>query len=442
MSIGLLVYLTVQVLGQDAVSQPKPQPTDPRGGLFIIRSTVNGKAGFVDLTGHIVIKPQFDDAGPFSEGLAAVSINKKWGFINSTGRVIIEPTFEFASAFSEELAPVAAGPELRWGFINKSGALVIRPRFDNAAPFHEGLAYVEVRGRTSYIDKTGKAVIENPRFERASSFKDGMAFVQIENSKGLSYIDKTGRIVIEPLSTYEEPHLFSEGLVPAIIGERREFGYVNKKGETVIRPQFKEAGDFSDGLAAVQIQEGTFGYIDKAGKFVIPPRFDGAKKFSEGFAPVAIGSMWGFISINGRLVIEPQFTNALPFAVGLAVVGVGLEDGYMNKSGKVVVRGDILPLKSRGALEPLSDLRLDSQPAGARIFLIGLRDWEDYDDGARIINDDTQMSLYEVLQGNTPITTKARNKVYMAVFKLNKRIEVRKVDVNVYNNNEVHVNFK
>ncbi|MCB0154437.1 MAG: WG repeat-containing protein, partial [Anaerolineae bacterium] len=37
--------------------------------------------GFIDPTGQVVICPQFDRAGPFSEGLASVEVDGKWGFI-------------------------------------------------------------------------------------------------------------------------------------------------------------------------------------------------------------------------------------------------------------------------------------------------------------------------------------------------------------------------
>src|SRR5712692_7147714 len=47
----------------------------------------NGKWGYIDKTGKMIISPQFDQAWGFQEGLAAVKIhsedgNGKWGFID------------------------------------------------------------------------------------------------------------------------------------------------------------------------------------------------------------------------------------------------------------------------------------------------------------------------------------------------------------------------
>jgi len=75
----------------------------------------------------IVIEPQFNDAGSFSEGLAAVKINGEWGFIDKTGKLIIEPQFDRAGSFFEGLAAVNIGGKFneekylfeggKWGFI-------------------------------------------------------------------------------------------------------------------------------------------------------------------------------------------------------------------------------------------------------------------------------------------------------------------------------------
>ena len=44
-------------------------------------------------------------------------------------------------------------------------------------------------------------------------------------------------------------------------------------------------GDFCEGFAKVQ-KDGNWGYIDKNGKLIIKPQFDDAGHFCEGFAMV------------------------------------------------------------------------------------------------------------------------------------------------------------
>ena len=52
----------------------------------------NGKWGFIDKTGKIIINPQFDEVDFFSEGLCAVKIGNKWGYIDKKGKYAWNPT--------------------------------------------------------------------------------------------------------------------------------------------------------------------------------------------------------------------------------------------------------------------------------------------------------------------------------------------------------------
>ena len=114
----------------------------------------------------------------------------------------------------------------------------------------------------------------------------------------------------------------SVGLFPVFV-QNGKHGYINKKGDIVINPQFDFALPFSEGLAPVKLAE-KLGYIDKTGKYVINPQFDEAFGHAEGLAAVYnLGDGWGYINKKGDIVINPQFYFAHPFSEGLASVCVG-----------------------------------------------------------------------------------------------------------------------
>lgn len=208
----------------------------------------------------------------------------------------------------------------RMGYIDKTGQFVIDPRFRLADSFSEGLAAVRVAGggrRIKYIDRTGRIVIDSQEGIFHSSdntipifplftFHEG--FRRIRTSKDKSgFIGNSGKIVIEPVFDWVDS--FSEGLAAVQIQEK--WGYINQDGDMVIKPRFDNfPGSFSEGLAHV-ILDDKYGYIDKQGTIVIEPRFDSAYPFSEGLAAVEVGGKWGYIDKSGKFVIAPKFDDWL-----------------------------------------------------------------------------------------------------------------------------------
>lgn len=207
----------------------------------------------------------------------------------------------------------------RWGYADPGGKVVIAARFDAALPFANGIARVGV------VDE------ELPEIGAQPNIKWG-------------YIDERGRVLVE--LRYAVLRDFAEGLALAAVldkekperpslgrSERRnlKWGYVDREGREVIPMQFVGAGDFAEGLAAVNPGEGggdnesslcglpgSFGYIDKTGAFVIKPQFTHASEFRDGRARVSVGR----ITYAGRcLCCAPRFVG---------------RHGFVDRGGKFV----------------------------------------------------------------------------------------------------------
>ena len=117
-----------------------PQPS----GLFPIQQ--DGKWGYIDKEGKLVIPSQFDRADLFLEGLALINVGFKPGYLQ--GRI--------------------GGDNGKWGYIEPTGKIVIKPQFDNARSFSEGLALVWIGRKAGFIDKAGKLCRMN--FKRTGEF--------------------------------------------------------------------------------------------------------------------------------------------------------------------------------------------------------------------------------------------------------------------------------
>lgn len=114
-------------------------------------------------------------------------------------------------------------------------------------------------------------------------------------------------------------------------------GYINDKGQVVIQPIFRTAGEFSEGLAAVRIN-GTYGYIDPTGSFSIQPQFDYATHFREGLAIVVNDGQPFYINKQGQKPFEISFPVIGHFKNGIARIQTSTEKtGFIDKHGKLII---------------------------------------------------------------------------------------------------------
>lgn len=194
-------------------------------------------------------------------------------------------------------------------------------------------------GKIGYINRTGEVIIQ-PQFKTHplfAFFSEGFASACIESGK-CGYIDETGKFIINPQFTIAMR--FSEGLAAVVIDNK--LGFIDKTGKFAINPQFESSGDlaifssFSGGMAAVKIGD-KYGFVDKTGIIVINPQFESTLPFFDNLAAVKIGSKWGFIDKDGKIIINPQFDEADYFINGLAVVRIGKQFGYVDGTGNILI---------------------------------------------------------------------------------------------------------
>jgi hypothetical protein len=353
--------------------------------LFIVRTQlchaaqdqVGEKGTAQSDTGSVVIQPQFESAGPFSEGLAAVQTGKtedgKWGYIDKSGKFVIDPQFDYAEGFSEGLAAVRSGDDKsgKWGFIDRSGKYAITPQWDHVSRFTGGLSIVRtgniVTGTERVIDKRGN-YISDLEAGVMLPCENGMTLVGINVSwddrgvnRHFGFVDKYGKYVIDP--RFDDAFCFSEGTAAVRIGDadRGQWGFIDNTGKFVINCQWGSAGVFKDGTASVATAGGVtkkWGVIDRTGQTVISLEFPEPLSFHDGLAlepntthrwvtdqqgrtKVQSETNYGFIDKNGTRSIGLQWRSAYSFSQGLAAVMAGEfpsgKWGYIDPKGRYVV---------------------------------------------------------------------------------------------------------
>jgi hypothetical protein len=305
-------------LGTQTTPKSINDNTEEKPYLYPVKNT-EGKWGYINSEGEVIIDFIYDHAGFFTDGTAVVSLNGRYGLIDLDGNTIIKPQYNYMGSFSEGLARIVQcdADTAKYGFINKEGVAFYKDYFNNnTGDFHDGLAVFEKDLNFGYVDTNGDIVIQ-PEYFMAYDFSEGLAAVASENDEH-GFIDTNGNLVI--------PFIFEHNI---------EGTYLYQ--------------GFSSGLAAV-CTDGKFGYIDTNGDFVIEPKFDYAGRFNDGAALVLVNGFFGYIDRNGNYTIEPQFEHATPFLNGFAFVKmperIDCENtcGYalINKTGHFITEENLM----------------------------------------------------------------------------------------------------
>lgn len=132
----------------------------------------DGKAGYLDLGGKVVIPFQYEETDSFSSGLAAVKKEGKWGFIDRNGQTVIPFKLDEAGPYASGLAPARIGSST--GFIDKSGRFSFQMAYRQAPGFLTG-------------DKASGLFIEGTDVSRFWT-----------NDDKFGYVNTSGRIVWGP----------------------------------------------------------------------------------------------------------------------------------------------------------------------------------------------------------------------------------------------------
>lgn len=246
--------------------------------------------------------------------------------------------FTNISLYYNDMATVQT-PDGHWGFVNRVGEFKLPSVYDRTTVFSEGLAWVVKKGNMpSAVNVKGDVKI---------SLRD-CAFVRVfYEGRAACGVDKRGKV---------------------------SWGFIDKNGNEVIKPRYKEVKDFCLGRAAVcRYSDGKWGYIDLAGEEVVPCIYQEAYSFDEkGMALVKVNNQylvidcngvvlrelmydkalpdklwtrvggeqgWGWCDENGSVAIAPQFEDVRPFGnADLAPVKIRGKWGYVDRYGKVVIK--------------------------------------------------------------------------------------------------------
>ncbi len=231
-----------------------------------------GKRNFVDIKGNKIFNDSITmaDKGIFNSVAVYQGTNRKLGMIHINGTKITEPIYNmvYGQNYSENWIVQTDG---KYGVINSQGNIIvplIYEKITHVVNQNDAIA-VRLNDKFGYVYYS-KEIIPF-EYDEALPFKSGIARVKKD---GLyHFINKKNKILcsFEHEGGWNGQEYFSDNL--SIIKLNGKFGYINKKGKTVIKPIFDSAVNFKQGIALVQ-KEGLYGFIDKKGEIIIPIKYE------------------------------------------------------------------------------------------------------------------------------------------------------------------------
>ncbi len=225
----------------------------------LIASRSGGKIGYRYKNSDTwVIPPTYDYGDDFVEGLGAVCLDGKYGYVDAKGEIVIPLQFTVASSFKDGVARIMLGD--KWGVIDKTGRMLLSPKYDALYFYMEGFAAAKLNGKFGFINKKGQEVVPL-KYDKAGFFGNGLAAVLLDKKWG--YIDTLGTVVVP--FRYDQAYRFKNGHAKVMLGNK--YGYIDKTGKEVISVIYDRIDDYSEDSIFVNLN-GKSGTIDRNETFV------------------------------------------------------------------------------------------------------------------------------------------------------------------------------
>lgn len=164
----------------------------------------------------------------FNNGLCPVKFNGKWGYMDKKGNLVIDTIYDMAKVFTEEGIARVKKDSTEY-FIDKSGK-ILHSFEKTLSGYGLNRAAILDKHKKYLIDKKGDMVAEiNADIIYSFSSDDSLATIIKDNYA--SKIDTSGKIVLS--TKYDNIGSFINGLAIAIQNDK--YGYIDKNGKEVIK---------------------------------------------------------------------------------------------------------------------------------------------------------------------------------------------------------------
>lgn len=175
-------------------------------GLLAFQKEDQGKYGYMDETGRIVIEPSYSGTEPFREKRAVVNVaddyTNQYGLIDQTGAFIIKPPYNDMQRLGEHRVAVGVARNKeqpfagsRYAIYTTDGKQLTDFIYDTVLPYESGLASVSNGTETFFIDSSGKKAAGWPAVRGDGTLTLEGNLIKAIIDQRTSYLDQAGKTV-------------------------------------------------------------------------------------------------------------------------------------------------------------------------------------------------------------------------------------------------------
>ena len=253
----------------------------------------------------------------------------KWGFVDGEGKVLIEPKYDIINSFFG-FADVFELTEAdgKYGFVNNQGREIAPPEYDDASGrIANGLGWLEKDGMYALVNETGLIsdfIYEDvyPYWSISAVMKDGKW--GMVNADG----ECPAGFVFDEIDTYS---------LAGRIGEK--YAALDEQGEILLPAEYDQINRPYDSDLVFFVKDGVEGWLNTEDGSYVETQYKGLQRERRGYVRWEYDEKCGFLDLEGNPAAEFDNADVYYFNGEYAQIfgDDPLSSGIVNRSGKLIL---------------------------------------------------------------------------------------------------------
>jgi len=315
----------------DIVIEAKYDQVSPfREGLSIVLS--GEFYGAIDKRNHLVIDAKFDDMEDFNLGKSIVEKDNVFGLVDRVGNFIFPLEYEDMGWLTDSL--LYAKKNGLFGIYNSANVVQSELFFEDIIPFDGKLARVVKNGKVGFINRELSLVLQT-EFDDLITYTDSSFIYTIADKMGLVHIKNNWKTN----AVYDEIYPLHYGI--SMVRTKDKLGYIDAKGNLILAlqfeqfPNFSKVGAFTKDGALIK-KKGKYMLINEKGKITLPLPYESIGEWGE-WMPVMKGFKWGFVNQKAKEMTLFEYDFVEKVSNSLFIVEKNGLSGLLTTNGSFVL---------------------------------------------------------------------------------------------------------